>query len=162
MSARGPFDSAENYRWYLSGMYALHRHCESSTNWVAKQAELPVRENCLFGLLEHDLATLDAVVPEWKNLNSEHDVATQWAQAYVMEGSAVGASFMIRGAREKIGPEIGCKYLTQLASDAKYRWPKFVSELTASEIDADKAVAAACDVFKLAYDIFESPSKKEA
>lgn len=140
-------------------MYELYRRCESSINWVETQAELPPREISLRNLIKRDLGTLGQAAPEMemtdRELGAEHDVATKWAQAYVMEGSSVGASFMIRGAKQKLGDEIGCDFLTQLAADAKQRWPLFVTALAASEVDGDAAVAAACDVFDRACDIFQ-------
>jgi heme oxygenase len=100
LSTRGLFNSLENYRWYLCGMYALYRHCDSSIRWAQVQAGLETRAACLFELIELDLATFGVSAPAFESTNVDHDQATRWAQAYVMEGSAVGASFMIRGAKK--------------------------------------------------------------
>jgi heme oxygenase len=111
MSARGPFDSAENYHWYLCGMHALYRHCESSITWVQQQANLPERGNSVLDLVRRDLATLnleplaDAPLVSHE-IKPDQDAATQWARAYVMEGSSVGASFMVGGAKKKLAPRL--------------------------------------------------------
>jgi heme oxygenase len=161
MSARGPFDSAHNYHWYLTGMHALHRHCQESILWVESELELEPRKIELCELIESDLATLgepvsliaENEIPQ-SAAQSELDIASRWAQAYVMEGSAIGASFMIRGAKSKLPADTGCAYLTQLASDAKQRWPKFVAGLALADVDGDAAVVAASRVFENACEIF--------
>jgi heme oxygenase len=162
MSSRGPFDSADNYRWYLTGMHALHRHCQRSTRWVESHIGLEPRESELCRLIEADLTTIGKplALPAGDDLatsggqQNEIDISSRWAQAYVIEGSAIGASFMIRGARTQLAADVGCAYLTQLASDAKLRWPKFVAALNSADIDGDTAVAAASSVFENAYEIF--------
>ena len=162
MSARGPFDSVENYQWYLSGMRVLCRYCEPSIEWVEKEAGLGGRERSLVELIDSDLATVsNAPAPAGADFSTSlHalSVPSRWAQTYVLEGSAVGASYMIKGARMKLPPGLAVKFLTQLASDARQRWPVFVEALTESNIDADEAVTAACGVFELACRVFSSPT----
>jgi hypothetical protein len=48
-----------------------------------------------------------------------------------------------------------------MADDAQQRWPKFVSALADSEVDADRAVEVACDLFMLAYDVFDTTTLKQ-
>lgn len=165
MSSRGPFDSNDNYAWYLTGMGALHLHCQPSILWVESQIGLTPRKPSLCDLIASDLATLGsrfvpskpANLADSTNSQNERSIASRWAQTYVMEGSAVGASFMIRTAKEKLPEGIGVAFLTELANDAKTRWPKVTEALAKSDVAAEAAVAAANDVFKIAHEIFSRP-----
>ena len=109
-------------------------------------------------MIEDDLSTINDA-PHLPQLDAptdleDLDIASRWAQAYVMEGSAVGGSFMIRSARKKLDTDIGIAFLSQLAEDAKHRWPVFVKALTESNIDGDQAVLAARRVFDFAWEVF--------
>ena len=159
-----PFASLDNYRRYLLGMDSLFQYCEASTTWVDSCVDLPARDKLVRSLIASDIATvsgterIDGNSPF--NGNSPSDKSnsltegTHWGRAYVMEGSAMGATFLVKQAEQELPADVGKSFLAQLARDAKTRWSIFADALASTDANPDDAVAAAKDVFDYAYNVF--------
>lgn len=67
--------------------------------------------------------------------------AALWGAAYVLEGSRLGARFLLARAK---GPT---RFLRH--GDGMRLWPSFLSQLEAADVDRERAAAAAKSVFRL-------------
>lgn len=185
MGSIRPFESAERYRCYLTGMRRLYEICEGSLAWVNQNEELPQRELELLDAIDRDLESLPNTLQptpdagsaqslptagsisenaSHPDLATENSPAVMWGEAYVMEGSAMGGKFMYITAQEALPPSFGRNYLKQLSEDAKTRWRPFVAALEShefSDADREQAIEAAREVFRKASRIFETASFPE-
>ena len=158
MGLHPPFASAENYCRYLCGMDRLYQHCDASMQWVEEQTKLTSHSTPLRDLIRHDIESLKLLsepeLPVPAGLPAATTPATHWGRAYVMEGSSMGATFLVKQAEKELSDSFGMSFLQQLSSDAKHRWSIFAEALAVAEANADEAAAAAVGVFEYAYQIF--------
>ena len=154
-----PFSRQRGYRAYLLGMLQLHEYCRHSLEWVQSNSALERRDVDLEQLIRNDLLTVGGVdfpgVARQNSIDSK-TAAEAWGEAYVMEGSAVGGSYMYREADRVLATSIGKTYLAQLSKDAGSRWKMFVQALNfdCDELDQERAVASAKHVFDQAFRIY--------
>ena len=158
MGLHPPFATPENYRRYLTGMDQLYKHCDASIRWVEARVGLATHEVSLRDLIHRDVASIGLTTadesPVPATLAAEASPGTHWGRAYVMEGSSIGATFLVKQAEEQLPDSFGKSFLQQLSTDAKHRWSIFAGELANADVDPDEAVNAAVDVFDYAYLIF--------
>ena len=163
------FDSTKKYCAFLIGMYRLYQAFGSEVDWAADQIGIAPSVYKLVSAIQSD-GSFSADELRWtgpvNGLDARgraDDAATKWGGAYVLEGSAIGARYMVKAAGKMIAaleaestPAIGSTYLQTLASDSYERWPKFVAALNQAECDPAVAVESATQVFVVAQGIFES------
>ena len=164
MDRHPPFASADNYRRYLSGMDRLYQHCDASVCWVESHTDLTTHSPPLRDLIRQDIASLGLANSVEMPISAENTTsvglltsdrpAVHWGRTYVIEGSSMGATFLVKQAEKELPENFGKTFLRQLASDAKNRWSVFAAELAIADADSDEAVAAAIGVFDYAYQIF--------
>ena len=80
-----------------------------------------------------------------------------WGYAYVMEGSALGATQLVKLARQRLPAETSVEFLSIVSSHSKSRWPVFLKQIDICCEDAEAAIAAADQAFKYALKIFSEP-----
>ncbi|MBB3210482.1 heme oxygenase [Rhodopirellula rubra] len=160
MAVYPPFASLANYERYLIGMRKICGYAAVSTNWVEQRLQLPGLGSDLCRLIEEDLATIE---PKYKREQVGVQLPAEalsegwhWGRAYVIEGSAMGATFLLKQAEDDLPTEIGRSFLQQSAAHAKNRWPVFVEAIASTTADVVDAVAGARDVFDYAYNVFAS------
>ncbi len=151
-----PFEVDAGYRAYLTAMLGAHRHYGEVLDRASTWAHLPPTSHSLRSDLLADLG--DGLSPPSKPLpfpKPGEGLEETWASAYVIEGSAVGARFIIKQV-QKSNLSHGSTFLSHLAEDSFQRWPKFVEALNGSGCDVDKSVSVAKNVFGIVYDIFSA------
>ena len=160
------FDSAENYRAFLLGMNRLYQTFGSAVDWASAKVSIAPSVSKLIGAIQLDGGFTERELQWNDDVRLADDEASQWAAAYVLEGSAMGARYMVKAA-EKMIESLPCQpttpttpisatYLQTLARDSYERWPKFIEALNNADCDKDRAVESATQVFVAAQEIFES------
>ena len=157
------FDSAENYRAFLLGMNRLYQTFGSAVDWASTKVSIAPSVSKLIGAIQLDGGFTERELQWSDDVRLADNEASQWAAAYVLEGSAMGARYMVKAAEKMIESlpsnpttPVGATYLQTLATDSYVRWPKFVEALNNTSCDKDLAVESATQVFVVAQEIFES------
>ncbi|WP_161604461.1 biliverdin-producing heme oxygenase [Roseiconus nitratireducens] len=159
------FGDPSQYAAYLRGMRRLHLHCRESVRRVSAELNLPPSTDRILRAIEDDLASIhapladrgpDSAPPDAANSSARCEAidAADWGRAYVIEGSAMGGSFMVRSAKDQLPPGSGTQFLQQLSHDAKNRWPVVAQGLADFRGDIDSAVQAAKETFQYAQECF--------
>lgn len=168
LRAWDPFKDRAHYRVFLMLMLNLHQRCSNSLHYVESELGLPARQHCIKTLILTDLETLGHnrqasdstfTTVDLGDSASPKSAETMLGEAYVLEGSAMGAKIMFRQAELSLPKESGSDYLRQLSHDAGERWKAFVRGLKAIEargLETEKVVSAAGKVFDDAYSIFQA------
>lgn len=148
-----PFSNLARYRNFLMNMRRLYVRYAGSLDRVAELANLPKTAQPLMDAIDQDLQstglsdidrpdawgqpeTFDPLHPG-QQLPAHVLHAQCWGHAYVMEGSAMGASLMMKSAQAKLPASASTHYLNLSGSHAKQRWPLFVAALQRMSDDAD-------------------------
>ena len=169
------FDSVTKYRVFLLGMNRLYQVFGSELDWASEQIGVPPSTAKLVSSIQSD-GSFTSNELKWNDENSRQqlshyglsdDEACKWGAAYVLEGSAMGARYMVKAAEKLIESQsseaadsISATYLQTLANESYERWPKFVEELNAADCDTSVAVQSAEQVFVAAKKIFVDLAQK--
>ncbi len=147
VGAIDPFSNEQSYKLYLVCMYRLYERYADPLDRSSKLAGLSRASEELRARIAEDVGFLPEamIIPE-----REWTLAQVWASGYVLEGSAMGARYIV----QQIDQSFSSNYLTRLASDSQQRWPAFVESLEDAPCDVGETVAAAREVFKAAAEIF--------
>lgn len=158
MGKLGMFESPEGYGNYLNVMREMYFRFGASLEQIEKSASLPGSYQELIQAIDRDLESIDArrsesgdqaeVFKSGEEAGATTPTSEDWGIAYVLEGSAVGGSFMARGAREKLPENATMDFLSALASNARNRWSVFVEALESTHLDQDAAVKSALACFE--------------
>ncbi|MFK7821299.1 MAG: biliverdin-producing heme oxygenase [Planctomycetaceae bacterium] len=150
-----PFSSTARYSIYLQSMLELYVTYATAFDHAAQLAGLPRHADVVIESLKSDLNTVEPSTNGTANRSAtETTTAAAWGVGYTLEGSAMGASFMIRSAAEKLPNGTGLAFLERLSGDAKTRWPIFRDALVTADCDRAESVASAQGVFESAHQIF--------
>ena len=173
------FDSKRVYQAYLHGMYQLYAIYGAATDQASRLAGISPSVSSLMEAIASDCGEtkpdLDRKYSELDHSpESMNDASACWAVGYVLEGSAMGARYMVKAAEKLVKANsetdkslsasqgsaisnIGVRYLTKLSTDSYDRWPKFIEALNSASEDCDEAsaVTTAQQVFVTAGQIFE-------
>lgn len=153
------FDSREQYIQFLRASYQAVAPLESTLEpWLGADYA-PVRAERIVG----DLTQLNAV----SALNAEpaawrpESAAQAWGCAYVLEGSALGGAVLALRARQRLGADLPCRYLSPSTSDTPLRWKWFLAALesfayAASESAREQCVYGAVKTFEVFGAAFKS------
>lgn len=133
-----PFSTVSGYGNFLINMRRLYVRYADSLNRVADLADLPTTAQRLIDAIDQDLQSIglspyDSPYDSPETLNDHSPLHTSidqcWGHAYVMEGSAMGASIMMKSASAKLPASASTHYLHLSGAHAKSRWPLFVKAL---------------------------------
>ena len=147
-----PLQSRDAYNIYLNAMHGLYTHYGEPLDIASQWNSIPESSDALRNAIVKDLTGTPHPVSQLNKQDSftEHEI---WAT--VLEGSAMGARYMVK-ALANGQAQLPHHYLTKLAEDSYDRWPKFVSGLESAEINVDETSDAALKIFQNAFQIFQS------
>ena len=149
-----PFASLQAYGSFLWRMRQLYVSLQPAISEVSGQIGLPdCSQDCINAATRDD----PEMAPPARPLTLTHLKGGVWGYAYVMEGSALGATQLLKLARQRLPAETSMDFLTTVSSHAKSRWPTFIKEIDHRCEDVDTAIAAADEAFNYALKIFTKP-----
>lgn len=159
-----PFASRERYGLFLRMQHAFHRDIDALYSDAALDALLPdLQGRRRLGLIEQDLADLgaqalafDAPPAFAPGAAVELPVALGWL--YVAEGSNMGAAFLLKWAKEKLGlsEEFGARHLAGAPEGRGLHWRTFTAALDAVPLsgeDEARVIAGAEAAFRRVSDL---------
>jgi heme oxygenase len=156
MAQCAPFSSRETYATFVATQYLFQRDVEHLFNDVAVKTAVPDLE--ARGRAEAslaDLRDLGAEIPVGiiASVGTSMPAALGWL--YVSEGSTLGAAFLFKEAKERLGlsAEFGARNLAAYPEGRTVVWRRFVASLDSENVlrEAHDAVIAGANA---AYDRF--------
>lgn len=152
--AGDPFASRESYALFVTVQHAFHRDIDALYDDAALDALLPdLQGRRRFSLIAQDLADLGAealsfATPPAFAVGAPVNLPTALGWLYVAEGSNMGAAFLLKWAKEKLGlsEEFGARHLAGAPEGRGLHWRTFTAALDAvdlSEADEARVVAGA-------------------
>ncbi|MEO9340310.1 biliverdin-producing heme oxygenase [Mesorhizobium sp. SB112] len=154
-----PFSSRDRYARFVKVQHAFHRDIDALYDDVALDALLPdLKGRRRFDQIERDLADLGAetlafdAAPAFAR-GASADVPTALGWLYVAEGSNMGAAFLLKWAKEKLGlsEEFGARHLAGAPEGRGLHWRTFTAALdtvSLSEADEARVIAGAKAAFR--------------
>lgn len=134
-----PFASRTQYARFVCAQYVFQRDVEylfADPSLQAAVADLAVRGRQAAALA--DLADLGVAMPPpaLASLDVRMPAALGWL--YVSEGSTLGAAFLFKEARERLGlsAEFGARNLAAYPEGRALVWRRFVASLDSDALDA--------------------------
>lgn len=131
-----PFADRERYTAFLQTQYALHRDVQALFVDPALNALLPqLAERSRLALIEQDLHDLGAAPPSDQPAPSftfaaQHHVPTALGWLYTVEGSNIGAAFLLKAAgRLGLDGRLGARHLAPHADGRAAHWRDFIAQL---------------------------------
>lgn len=152
MSAK-PFESRANFGKFVQTQYLFHRDLDALFSNAVLGDLLPDLDGRRrLGYIEQDLADLTISTPEGETVRfKENDAAFDLAEAlgwlYVVEGSNLGAAFLLKDAA-KLGLDenFGARHLAGAPEGRGLHWRTFVAALDSIDLTAEeegRAIAGA-------------------
>ena len=149
-----PFSSVEAYGSFLWRMRQLYVSMQPAISDVSQEIGLAnCSQDCIDAATRDDPSMPLPASP----LKLSFLDGGAWGYAYVMEGSALGATQLVTLARERLPVGTSLEFLDTVASHAKSRWPIFVKEIDSRCEDVETAIAAADEAFNYALEVFTIP-----
>lgn len=153
MEQAQPFASRAHYARFVAAQYHFQRDVEHLFDDPAIQAAVPdlqVRGREAAALA--DLADLDALPDQERMATATVVMPQALGWLYVSEGSTLGAAFLLKEAKDKLGlsERFGARNLAAYAEGRAVVWRRFVSFLDApglSPQEQDAVVAGASAAF---------------
>lgn len=154
VGALDPFSNPQSYKLYLLSMYRLYERYADPLDRSSGLANLSLTSAELKACLVKDIGTVPEkfLVPR-----REWSLAQTWGAGYVLEGSAMGARYIV----QQLDPDMPSSYLSRLANDSHQRWPKFIESLDEAGCDVNETVLAAKEVFDFAGDVFSQAARPD-
>lgn len=157
MSAK-PFESRENFGKFVQTQYLFHADIDAFFGNGQLGELLPdLRGRRRLDYIKQDLADLAIPTPESTTIRfTENDASFDLAEAlgwlYVVEGSNLGAAFLLKDAA-KLGLDenFGARHLAGAPEGRGLHWRTFVAALDSIELSADeeaRAIAGAEAAFR--------------
>ncbi len=154
-----PFASRERYGLFVKVQHAFHREIDALYDDPALDALLPdLKGRRRLPLIEQDLVDLDAATLSFSEppafaAGVALDLPTALGWLYVAEGSNMGAAFLLKWAKERLGliEEFGARHLAGAPEGRGLHWRTFTAALDAvslSEEDEARVVAGAEAAFR--------------
>ena len=154
-----PFSSRERYALFVQVQHAFHRDIDALYDDAALDALLPdLAGRRRIGQIERDLVdlgveTLPFEVPPAFNAGGSIDLPTALGWLYVAEGSNIGAAFLLKWAKDKLGlSEIfGARHLAGAPEGRGLHWKTFTAALDAvplSDEEEARVIAGAEAAFR--------------
>jgi len=152
-----PFETRENFARFVQMQYLFHRDLDALFYDARLDALLPdLIGRRRLAMVEQDLADLGVVIPEAGEpvftAGSEPDLAEALGWLYVVEGSNLGAAFLLKDAA-KLGLDetFGARHLAGAPEGRGLHWRTFTAALDAVELDGEaesRAVSGAEAAFR--------------
>lgn len=152
-----PFEARENFARFVQTQYLFHRDLDALFFDARLDALLPdLQGRRRLAMVEQDLADLGMDLPETEEpvfaAGGEPDLAEALGWLYVVEGSNLGAAFLLKDAA-KLGLDenFGARHLAGAPEGRGLHWRTFIAALDAVELDEEaeaRAVAGAEAAFR--------------
>lgn len=134
-----PFASREQYTLFVKVQHAFHRDIDALYDDPVLDTLLPdLQGRRRLALIQHDLADLGAVMlafdaPPAFAAGTPVDLPTALGWLYVAEGSNMGAAFLLKWAKEKLGlsETFGARHLAGAPEGRGLHWKTFTAALDA-------------------------------
>ncbi|BAF88038.1 biliverdin-producing heme oxygenase [Azorhizobium caulinodans] len=156
--AADPFASRENFGRFVRLQYRIHHAVDPLFRSPALAALLPdLAGRRRLDLVEQDAADLGVSLPELPAASdAPADVASALGWLYVVEGSNLGAAFLLKAAAKlNLNEDFGARHLAGHPAGRGLHWRTFTAALDAvplSEADEARAVAGAEAAFAMVAD----------
>lgn len=132
-----PFSSRERYGQFVKVQHAFHRDIDALYADAVLDALLPdLQGRRRLGLIERDLVDLGAPTltfdaPPAFAAGASRDLPTAFGWLYVAEGSNMGAAFLLKWAKEKLGlsESFGARHLAGAPEGRGLHWKTFAAAL---------------------------------
>lgn len=157
MSAK-PFESRESFGKFVQTQYLFHKDLDAFFFNETLDGLLPdLKGRRRLGFIEQDLADLEISTPESADARfSQNDAAFDLPEAlgwlYVVEGSNLGAAFLLKDAAKiGLGETFGARHLAGAPEGRGLHWRTFVAALDAielSEAEEGRVIAGAEAAFR--------------
>jgi heme oxygenase (biliverdin-IX-beta and delta-forming) len=160
-SAVGTFSTIEDYRRYVSAIYAFRNPIETAlqnSSWPAEFGDW--RPSYIGRELRNDLIDLGLDRVDQKSEPGRFDDIERFlGTLYVLEGSALGAKLLYQKAQALgFSASFGAQHFAA-QTDSPIRWKAFLEILErAHTVDIDKVATISNDVFAAATTSFENVS----
>ncbi|WP_113092239.1 biliverdin-producing heme oxygenase [Agrobacterium sp. fls2-241-TYG-188a] len=157
MSAK-PFENRANFGKFVQTQYLFHRDLDALFANERLSELLPdLKGRRRLGYVDQDLADLDIAAPaggevRFRAEDTSFDLAEALGWLYVVEGSNLGAAFLLKDAA-KLGLDdsFGARHLAGAPEGRGLHWRTFVAALDTidlSEEEEGRAIAGAQDAFR--------------
>ncbi len=155
--ASKPFESRESFGRFVQTQYLFHRDLDVFFSNAALDGLLPdLQGRRRLAMIEQDLADLNVALPETQEPRFREDTPFDLPQAmgwlYVVEGSNLGAAFLLKDAA-KIGltEDFGARHLAGAPEGRGLHWRTFTAaldEISLSVEEEERVVAGAEAAFR--------------
>lgn len=162
-----PFSSRERYGLFIKAQHAFHRDIDVLYDDAALDMLLPdLQGRRRLPQIEQDLVDLgmgplafDA--PQVFTPGAVFDLPTALGWFYVAEGSNMGAAFLLKWAKEKLGlsEEFGARHLAGAPEGRGLHWRTFTAaldEIALSEAEEARVVAGAQAAFRRVHGLVDA------
>lgn len=140
------FASRERYGLFVKVQHGFHRDIDALYDDAALDALLPdLQGRRRLGLVEQDLADLGTGplpfdAPAAFAPGADVDLPTALGWLYVAEGSNMGAAFLLKWAKEKLGlsEDLGARHLAGAPEGRGLHWRTFTGALDAAPLSGEE------------------------
>lgn len=162
-----PFTSRERYGLFVQVQHAFHRDIDALYEEARMDALLPdLAGRRRLPQIEQDLVdlgigTLAFDAPPVFTPGAVFDLPTALGWFYVAEGSNMGAAFLLKWAKEKLGlsEDFGARHLAGAPEGRGLHWRTFTAaldEIALSEAEEARVVAGARAAFRRVHGLVDS------
>ncbi len=156
-----PFENRSNFAKFVQTQYLFHRDLDAFYSNDTLDGLLPdLKGRRRLGFIEQDLADLKASVPtatdvRFRENDNMFDLPQAMGWLYVVEGSNLGAAFLLKDAA-KLGLDetFGARHLAGAPEGRGLHWRTFVAALDAvslNEAEENRVIAGAQAAFQAVY-----------
>ncbi|MBB3948138.1 heme oxygenase [Rhizobium skierniewicense] len=145
ITAAKPFENLSNFAKFVQSQYLFHHDVDAFYQNERLHDLLPdLKGRRRLGLIEQDLADLETSVPmsseaRFHQEDATFDLAQAMGWLYVVEGSNLGAAFLLKDAA-KLGLDetFGARHLAGAPEGRGLHWRTFVAALDAIALSEDE------------------------
>ena len=133
--ASKPFESRENFGKFVETQYLFHRDLDAFFSNATLDGLLPdLKGRRRLSMIEQDLSDLGLAIPETAaprfSAETPFDLPEAMGWLYVVEGSNLGAAFLLKDAAKLgLGEEFGARHLAGAPEGRGLHWRTFTAAL---------------------------------
>ncbi|WLP53366.1 biliverdin-producing heme oxygenase [Agrobacterium fabrum] len=155
--AAKPFESRENFGKFVETQYLFHRDLDVFFSNVTLDGLLPdLKGRRRLAMIEQDLADLGHAIPDTDEprftAEMPFDLPEAMGWLYVVEGSNLGAAFLLKDAAKLgLGEEFGARHLAGAPEGRGLHWRTFTAaldEISLTVEEEERVVAGAEAAFR--------------
>ncbi|MCZ7893793.1 biliverdin-producing heme oxygenase [Agrobacterium salinitolerans] len=155
--ASKPFESRENFGKFVETQYLFHRDLDVFFANATLDGLLPdLKGRRRLSMIEQDLSDLGLAIPETAaprfSAETPFDLPEAMGWLYVVEGSNLGAAFLLKDAAKLgLGEEFGARHLAGAPEGRGLHWRTFTAaldEISLTVEEEERVVAGAESAFR--------------